>query len=256
MFTINETEFNYNIDDLFGEGNIVGNILKTRGQFAANPYEYKVQGKHLDTTMNNRTFIWMRDPNVNGPTLELTDEGLLYFRTPLLNEEENRGKEGSRFVLHTGTICVGFWYEDPILEKAAKYFASEIANENEEASKLYALVETNIDQCPMNALKTVLSRYLAGVEFKGNDIEVQGKKICGSSHMRNASGVHVQMGINFDYDEGFFKDALTEDEYHRSTQQGITGIKQELPNLSVEDFLAEWKAEIRRLLDEVEALYV
>lgn len=179
---------------------------------------------------------------------------MLYFYTPLLDEEENRNKEGSRFVLHTGTVCVGFWYAHPIVEEAAKYFMSENQEVLDPKHKLYSLVETNINQGPMNALKTVLSRHLTGVEFAGNDMLIKGSKVCGSSHMRNDSGVHIQMGINYDYDPDFFKETLSDDEYHRKTNQGITGIKQELPAYAVGTFLNEWKTEVRRLVLEVEAL--
>jgi hypothetical protein len=253
MFEMMETKYNYNIDNLFEEGNIIGDLLKTRGYFAANPPTYEIKGKRFGAAMNNRTFVWMRNPEVHEPTYYIGKDGLLHFDTPILQEELDQKKENSKYILHTGTIVVGYWYADPIVEESAKYF-NESKNRTPEKDIIYGLVESNIVKGPVNALLNVLRRYFPkeDVELRGNDIEIKSKKLCGLVILRNFSGVHIQTGVNFDYEKDFFERNLTDDELHRKNGRGITGLKQEGFKPSAQEFMAEWKEEIQSMIDEAE----
>lgn len=256
MFEVFKTKYNYNIDNLFEEGNIIGDLLKTRGYFAANPPSYEIKGKRFAAAMNNRTFIWMRNPNVHEPTYYVGKDGLLHFDTPILKEELEQNKENSKYILHTGTVVVGYWYADPIIEESFNYF-HENEDRNPEKDIIYGLIETNIVKGPINALLNVLRRYLPkeDVELRGNDIEVKSKKLCGLVILRNFSGVHIQTGVNFDYEKDFFINILSDDELHRKNGRGITSIKQEGIKLSVEEFMTEWENEVRLMVKEAEDAY-
>jgi len=249
MFEINKTKFDYSIDDIFAKDNIIGDILKTRGEFAADPDNYKIKYNKLETTFNTKPFVWQRNPNVTGPEIEIKD-GIIYFYTPLIHEEESKGKEGSKFILHTGTMCIGYWNNNPVIEESERYLLN---NQDDKESKEYKraiMIKNNLALAPPQALYNILVKKIDNVVWVGNDVEINGKKICGGSYIQNYSGAHVQMGINYDYDEVFFKDILSDDEFHRKTQQGITGIKQELPTYTKEQFSIDFTNEVGKIIKE------
>ena len=70
--------------------------------------------------------------------------------------------------------------------------------------------------------------------------------------MYNSTGVHFQFGVNYYYDVEWYKQALSDDEFHRSTNQGITGIVNEIPGFSREDWTNEYFAELTKLIEEAE----
>jgi hypothetical protein len=70
--------------------------------------------------------------------------------------------------------------------------------------------------------------------------------------MLNSTGTYQVMGINYHYNDEFFQKILSDDEYHRSTKAGITGISNEIPGYGRKEFTEEWVAELERLVTEAE----
>ena len=246
--------FDYDISTIFADDNLVGNVLKTRVAVSQNP-DYEFKGTYINGFYTRQTFVWMRTAGVTEPKSEIKD-GVIYHFTPLLDEEENRGKEGSRFILHPGNLCAGYYFAHPAIEESAKYLMGEV-DESSDEYKRAVLIKENVTYAPTTALKRLLKKKIPNkkIEYIGNDIEVNGKKIMGISHMQNTSGVHIVFGINYKYDHEYFEGILTEDEFHRKTGQGITGITDEIPGYSKNDFTKDFMDELQVVLLEAERFF-
>jgi hypothetical protein len=172
-----------------------------------------------------------------------------------MRDREPSCKFGSRFVLDVETLGIGFWYSSPEILKSVNFVddPKNVENPDSKEFRRSSLIVQNILHGPFNAMINVLQPKTEKKILKlGNDLAFGRQKFCGQDEHLNASGTYSAMGINHGYNDEFFKKILSEDEYHRSTRMGITGISAIIPGYGRDEFAEEWVAELARMIAEAE----
>jgi hypothetical protein len=75
------------------------------------------------------------------------------------------------------------------------------------------------------------------VTLKNNDIIINGKKVAGIDTNKNNTGLYESMSLTFLYDPKVFEKYLSQSDLDRKTGLGITGLKNERDDLTVELFI-------------------
>ena len=163
-------------------------------------------------------------------TIEYTEDGTRIVCVPVTDEEKKFGKEQDIFILHPDMIIIIFKF-------STKNLTEQIKN-----APYLAIV---------NLFKNKnINKYL--IEVARNDILINEKKIVAADLMANDFGVYQFIAINYIYDENFFKKYLNKSQLNRKTGAGITGVLNEFPGYDKEDFINDFIAEFKNIINEVE----
>lgn len=237
------------------ENNMVGEVIKWRG-LLVNNNELEIPYSKLEAIYSNKPYIWARTQGISKDKIKLDDNGVIWYHTPM-RAREARCKFGSRFIIDIGTCGLGYWISSPKIMESINFVDNpkNIENNDTKEFKRASIIVQNTIKAPFTALINILQpRTKIKLTVMGNDLAFGRKKFCGADEHVNKSGLYQAIGINYSYDDDFFKKILTEDEYHRSTRAGITGISNIIPNYSREEFTEEFTSEVKRLVNIAEDL--
>lgn len=225
-------------DDPKNEWNL---IMHDRMTYVKNPGATVTDRRYHLFFLKDPT-LWIRDFNTDKSTLTKRPDGVYSLVTPP-DFSDPEFKQMTTFVLHPGVMVGNFHY----------------ALDRQRKPALELITITG------RALKNVLARYAEAdgnskaveYDWEGfhNDILIDGKKIGGIQAVSNNTGIYQQVGFTWRYEDEFFRKVLPKDQFERLTSQhgkgaGISGISNEFPNVTRDEFLADYQAEIERLLPE------
>jgi len=244
--------YDYNIDDISSVDNEVSKLITPRSDLIGSNYELPIVDRQLTGIYANRAYVWMRTDKIKETEIRIEDHDLIWYHTPMRAGESDK-KIGARFILDVGTLGIGYWYSSKKILESVN-FIDNPKNDPESKEFIQAgIIANNILHGLYIGLSNILqNKTTKKVEYINNDVLIDGKKICGGDEMLNHTGTYQVMGINYHYNDEFFKEVLSTDEYHRQNNFGITGISNEIPGYSREEFSEEWMAEVVRLVEEAE----
>jgi len=239
--------YNYNMDDINSKDNLIKQIINPREKLVADE-EFNIDKNKIHSIFTTRPWIWMRTFGIEKDEIEMDDDGIFWYHTPMRKREASC-KFGSRFILSLGSVACGYWYSSPKLQESFNYISDK---SNDVRSKEWIKAKTIYQYTvkgPFTSLVNILTPKTPDrINIMGNDIAIGRRKICGTDEHLNSSGTYHAMGTNWYYDDEFFKKLLSEDEYHRSTRMGISGISNEIPGYGKEEFMEEWMTELKRIV--------
>lgn len=189
----------------------------------------------------NKNVIFSRDPDITSMKVEEID-GDVYITNPMNKEEFEREKHKKIFFMPKETLCcINYIFEGDCENELAKLNVNSIvgavARHLSPEKKVY---RANIDDVPAD-----------GGKWRGNDILIDGKKICGIECTKNDTGSWDAELITVFFDRDLAQKYLKEEDFSRKSGLGITGIENEIPGYNVDLFIEDYVDEFQKRLSKL-----
>jgi len=245
--------YDYNIDNVMAPDNLVGEVLKTRKVIALNT-GLPITQRKFNAFYNEKAFGWIRVEGLTQLEIEVKED-IVWFRVPINPAETLKDKADHILFVSKDTASIGYWYAKDKLKDIVAYVDDNPHLNTTEEFRVKNLISQNIMHDTYNSLLKVLRpKTTKNIVVVNNDIEIDGKKICGTGEHLNNTGTFQEILVNYAYDDDLFRKILADDDFHRKTGQGITGISNEIPGFTKQEFMEEWAFEFDKLIKEVEDL--
>jgi hypothetical protein len=246
LITIEETKFDYNLDNIFDKDNVVGEMLRTRGEFTSDPDNYVIKSSRVEITMNNKNIVWGKSYETIGPSIE-EEDGIIYFSSCPTPEEVAAKELDGRFLISTGTICVGYWCNNAIIKQSEDFFKQKEEEMDSLEKTRYSFVESGLVFVIEASLFSVLKRLFPDKEVlhKKRGILIDRKTVAAGTLLRNSTGVFSNTCVIYNYDDELYKRILTDREYRGVNGNTFSGLKQMGITLTEKEFIDLWKKEMK-----------
>lgn len=232
------------------EGNYWRDALARRDYF----YDMdnsKVLDKDFFTVFNvSGKVIINRKYGIKNPTSKI-ENGIYYWDFPISPERDKEIKNNSKPMVTEEHLMFDF------------YCSFEVINNSEtlkEEEKDY--LRKKISSIPKKTIINVLERVSDNVtyseegEVDHNDVLINGRKVWGEEKTIMDSGIYTigNVVLNFMKNFDFYNPTLEKEiREGKASGKGMSGIEDEIPGYTKEEFIRDYLIEAQKLIDEVES---
>lgn len=185
--------------------------MTTRNKFVMNP-DNPLEERSLTIYTIDRNVVYKKQV-IDQLKMESVD-GDTIITSPMKPGEIELGKQNTTFLFSSDQIVFEYKFKGDCESESANLLAPTVA-----------------------AAARELLPPSCTVELKNNDIIINSKKVAGIDTNKNNTGLYDSMSLTFLYDPKVFEKYLSQSDLDRKTGLGITGLKNERDDLTVELFI-------------------
>lgn len=224
------------------EGNMWGENFKRRGMFYLDKGDTKLNENFINLYYLNVPMILNRSFDIEKPGYR-HEAGISYFDFPLDRSKATDIKNNTKPTLTPSQLIIEYYYSFEGISDDKKKYIEELPRQ-----ALMSVVRRVSEKKIELSAKTAIPGQYA------NDILFDGKKISGGERQSNTHGVYDFFNCitNYGKYEHLFEKFVYGEENHIKSNRGITGLEDEIPGYTKEQFTKEYIEELKRLFDELE----
>jgi len=236
------------------EGNMWREALGRRNYFYDGDNSKKLDNNFFNIFNVNGKVIINRKYGITMPSSKL-ENGIYYWDLPIDPSRDAEIKNNTNPMVTEEHLLFDF------------YCNFDFINENENLSEENKfIIKNKLFVLPKQSVINVLERVSDNVSYskeeensQHNDILLNGKKVWGEERTAMNTGVY-SIGntiLNFSSNKDFYTPTLQKEiEEEKASGKSMTGVEDEIPGYTKEQFIKDYLAEAQRLIDEINSYLV